>query len=237
MLNGKQISLNIKLSGDVPFSFSRWLAFLKKLSVFLNAGPIKSKQSGYSNTVVSSFDGGMILAQYFTVESTLKVDIFTRHGIDINALAGLIKDNMNVFSVDTTCTDYVRSVRSDAGKEFGWHVTIDLVGCNENVLHAEAIQKYSADLVKALDMKPYGECQTPYFGVESDTTKGHSLVQLIETSLISGHFSDFYRSAHIDIFSCKPYDAKAALVFTLEHFGGNINRYECFTRYCKGKEE
>jgi len=32
------------------------------------------------------------------------------------------------------------------------------------------------------------------------------MIQLIETSLISGHFANLTNSAYIDIFSCKGYD-------------------------------
>ena len=115
---------------------------------------------------------------------------------------------------------------------FGWHTTVDLAACNDSVINPDKLQDWCAGLVKLLGMKAYGECQTPYFGEESPVTKGYSLVQLIETSLIAGHFSDHYRSAHIDIFSCKPYEAKAALLYTFEFFGGRIEKYDNVIRYC-----
>jgi S-adenosylmethionine/arginine decarboxylase-like enzyme len=129
--------------------------------------------------------------------------------------------------------DAVTSTEPAAGKTiFGWHTSIDLAGCNENVLSAIKLNEWCAGLVKQLGMKTYGECITPYFGAESEITKGYSLVQLIETSLISGHFSDHYRSAHIDIFSCKPYEGKTALLYTFEFFGGRIENYSNIVRYC-----
>ena len=40
---------------------------------------------------------------------------------------------------------------------------------------------------------------------------GYSLVQLIETSAITGHFCDKSGDAYIDVFSCKDFDTAAAL--------------------------
>jgi S-adenosylmethionine/arginine decarboxylase-like enzyme len=43
-------------------------------------------------------------------------------------------------------------------------------------------------------------------------------VQLIETSCISGHFSEWWGSAYINIFSCKKFSAQKAKVFTAKFF-------------------
>ena len=40
---------------------------------------------------------------------------------------------------------------------------------------------------------------------------GYSLVQLIETSAITGHFCDLSGDAYIDIFSCKDFDVELAV--------------------------
>jgi CRISPR type III-B/RAMP module RAMP protein Cmr1 len=68
-------------------------------------------------------------------------------------------------------------------------------------------------------MKAYGEPMTPYFGLNNEHTKGYSLLQFIETSSISGHFSEFTRAAYINIFSCKAYDMEKAEKFTKDFFG------------------
>ena len=116
---------------------------------------------------------------------------------------------------------------------YGWHVSVDLVGCNEKVTDAEAIKKFARDLCKVIDMVPYGEPLVPFFGEKNEVTKGHSLLQFVETSSITGHFSDHYRSAHIDVFSCKEFSDEKVVAFCIEVFGGKpivINRQ---TRYCK----
>jgi S-adenosylmethionine/arginine decarboxylase-like enzyme len=44
------------------------------------------------------------------------------------------------------------------------------------------------------------------------------MIQLIETSLISGHFANLTNSAYIDIFSCKAYDPDTVAEFTRKFF-------------------
>ena len=53
-------------------------------------------------------------------------------------------------------------------------------------------------------MQRFGECQVVDFG--SGRVAGYSMVQLISTSLISGHFANDTNNAYLDIFSCKGYD-------------------------------
>ena len=67
-------------------------------------------------------------------------------------------------------------------------------------------------------MKKYGKTLLPYFGEKAAYTKGYSLVQLIETSSVTGHFSDFWSTAYINIFSCKKYDKDLAKKFTKQFF-------------------
>jgi hypothetical protein len=43
-------------------------------------------------------------------------------------------------------------------------------------------------------------------------------VQLIETSLISGHFANLTNAIYIDVFSCKIYDPYQAAEFTRQFF-------------------
>ena len=46
------------------------------------------------------------------------------------------------------------------------------------------------------------------------------MVQLIETSLVSGHFANLTNTAYIDVFSCKPYDPDIIKNFTEKFFEG-----------------
>jgi len=98
---------------------------------------------------------------------------------------------------------------------WGKETIINLYECipvSENTIRA-----YAKKICELIDMKPYGEPLVPYFG--NEFTKGFTLVQLIETSSIVGHFAEESNSAYINIFSCKDYDGIEAAEFTKDFFG------------------
>lgn len=82
------------------------------------------------------------------------------------------------------------------------------------------IREYVHQLCELIDMKRFGECQVVHFG-EDEKVAGFSMVQLIETSLISGHFANATNSAYLDIFSCKSYDPAVVAEFTKNFFKGD----------------
>ncbi len=101
---------------------------------------------------------------------------------------------------------------------WGYSTSIDLKKCNgESIRSARIIREYVKKLIELIDMKAYGLPEVVKFG-ESEDVKGYTLVQLIETSLISAHFVDKDNSAYIDIFSCKDYDSNIAAVFSQNFF-------------------
>lgn len=113
---------------------------------------------------------------------------------------------------------------SNIKKEFcdtnawGLLTSVDLYGCNpETIRDARAIKRYVDELCELIEMKQFGETQIVNFG-EDEKVAGYSMVQLIETSLISGHFANKTNSAYIDIFSCKYYEPSVAVEFTKKFF-------------------
>lgn len=101
---------------------------------------------------------------------------------------------------------------------WGLLTSVDLYGCNpETIRDATAIKKYVDELCELIEMKQFGETQIVNFG-EDEKVAGYSMVQLIETSLISGHFANKSNSAYIDIFSCKYYEPTVAVEFTKKFF-------------------
>jgi S-adenosylmethionine decarboxylase len=115
------------------------------------------------------------------------------------------------------------SAESEAGGRditFGYELILDLHECDPAIMRSGAkIQQYSKELCRIIDMKPYGEPQTPYFGEKNEYTKGYSLLQFIETSSITGHFSEGKGSIYLNIFSCKTFDPKKAETFSKKFFG------------------
>ena len=108
---------------------------------------------------------------------------------------------------------------------------VDLKECELEIIKSEArLTEYVDTLCELIKMKKFGEIQLPYFGLDKKETKGYSLLQFIETSSITGHFSEYLRKAYINIFSCKKYDYKLALKFTKDFFGAKTAKYKYIER-------
>ena len=96
---------------------------------------------------------------------------------------------------------------------------MDLSGCNlEKLASREAVIDFVDKLCKLIDMKKFGETFCERFGLGLDHAAGYSVVQLIESSSITGHFSELWRKAYINVFSCKKFDPEAVKKFTQEFF-------------------
>jgi len=101
---------------------------------------------------------------------------------------------------------------------WGMLTSLDLTKCNpETIRSAKKIKQYVVELCELIEMKRFGECTIVYFG-EDEAVAGFSMTQLIETSLISGHFANLSNNSYIDIFSCKPYDPNVVAEFTKNFF-------------------
>lgn len=110
--------------------------------------------------------------------------------------------------------------------ETSWGIScsVDVKNCNPVIIrNAELIRDYVVKLCKLIDMKRFGDCQVVHFG-EDEKVAGFSMAQLIETSLISGHFANATNAVYIDVFSCKTYDPAIVADFTKEYFKGDSVR-------------
>ena len=95
---------------------------------------------------------------------------------------------------------------------WGKHLIIDMTaGDRERVRSAEHISRFVETLVETIGMKAYGAPLLEHFAEHLPEAAGYSLVQLIETSAITGHFCDRSGDAYIDIFSCKDFAAELAV--------------------------
>jgi S-adenosylmethionine decarboxylase len=109
--------------------------------------------------------------------------------------------------------------KSSTKRIFGYELIMDLYECDLSVMSSKKqIAEYVDKLCRLIDMKKYGKPLIPYFGLEKPQTKGYSLLQFIETSSITGHFSEYWRTTYLNIFSCKPYDYKLAARYTKDFF-------------------
>jgi S-adenosylmethionine/arginine decarboxylase-like enzyme len=107
----------------------------------------------------------------------------------------------------------------EASGAWGIATAIDMYDCNPEILRsAEAIDRFTREVCDRLGVKRFGDPQIVRFGSDPKVY-GYSMVQLIETSLVSAHFAEDSNAVYLDIFSCKWYDAGAATVYARQFFG------------------
>jgi S-adenosylmethionine/arginine decarboxylase-like enzyme len=112
---------------------------------------------------------------------------------------------------------------------WGKHLIVDASGCKLVLMKDTAfIADFTKDLVKEIDMVAYGEPQIIHFG--SGDKEGFTLVQLIETSNISGHFANDLRAIFLDVFSCKDFDEKIVIEMVRNWFGAEDVNYTILRR-------
>jgi len=93
-------------------------------------------------------------------------------------------------------------------KYWGFESTHDCSNGDKSLITSKSnIIAFTKTLVNAIDMKPYGEPMVVHFAEHDESKAGYSLVQLIETSSITGHFVDSTGEFYLNVFSCKNFDA------------------------------
>lgn len=104
---------------------------------------------------------------------------------------------------------------------WGISCNIDIYNCDPAIIRdADRIRLFVRELCERIGMRRFGETQVVHFG-EEERVAGFSMVQLIETSLISAHFANLTNTVYLDVFSCKPYDLDEVAAFAQEFFKGD----------------
>lgn len=112
---------------------------------------------------------------------------------------------------------------------FGYHLMLDCSGC-EKIDDRKNIYNFIKELVPRIDMIAHGEPIIEYL-LPGDPKQGYSLMQLITTSNISGHFMELNGTAYFDIFSCKDFDLKLAQDIVKKYFNPKKIRVNFVTRH------
>lgn len=116
-----------------------------------------------------------------------------------------------------TSNCYTETTVAKDNEYWGYHLILDCTDCDKEVITSkEKLKEFIENLVDAIEMKAYGEPNIVWFG--SGKTTGYSLIQLIETSSITGHFVDATGEAYLDIFSCKLFDTEIAKQVIRKYF-------------------
>ena len=132
--------------------------------------------------------------------------------------------------ITNTSVPNVSSHKSQTHAAWGISTAVDIYGCNPNTIRSrEQIVRFTHQLCDLLGVKRFGETQVVRFG-DDPRVYGYSMVQLIETSLVSAHFAEDSNAVYLDIFSCKWYDAEAAGEFARRYFGGQSVRVQTCLR-------
>ena len=132
-------------------------------------------------------------------------------------------ESFNVDEIIKTPRLYPISWKSEYKQKDPWGVltSVDIYECSPDIIRdADSIRQFVKELCKMIDMKRFGECSVVHFG-EDEAVEGFYMTQLIETSLISGHFANATNAAYLDIFSCKYYDPRDVAQFALSFFKGS----------------
>lgn len=116
-----------------------------------------------------------------------------------------------------------------AFKPWGFHLVIDAVKCDLVAIKSKStIAAFVKYLVKEIDMKAYGPPRIVRFG--DGNKMGYTLVQLIETSNITAHFSEETGNAYLDVFSCKSFHPDTALNCIKKYFSPSHMKTRFFKR-------
>jgi len=114
----------------------------------------------------------------------------------------------------------------EASGAWGIATALDLYECDgETIRSYDKIYEFTVELCRQIKVNRYGEPLIVHFG-QDERVAGYSMVQLIETSLVSGHFANLTNHTYLDIFSCAYYDPATVARFSQDFFGAksyNIN--------------
>ncbi len=111
--------------------------------------------------------------------------------------------------------------RQESPALWGLLTSVDIYDCDPaSIRDADMIKRFVAELCDLIEMRRFGETLVVHFG-EEERVAGYSMVQLIETSLISAHFANASNAVYLDVFSCKLYDPEVVVEFARRYFGGS----------------
>lgn len=104
-------------------------------------------------------------------------------------------------------------------KSFGPHLTLDLKGCPKEILENYELHfNYLKTLPQMIDMTPITQPYVfPYSGLVPED-KGITGIVIIAESHLSIHSFQEKEYTFIDIFSCKDFDVKSAVEYTVNVF-------------------
>lgn len=105
---------------------------------------------------------------------------------------------------------------------FGKELILDLKNCDSETFSRTSIAEWFAAICKATDMKAVRQEWWEQYGQPEPYLNGVTGVQFISTSSIVVHACPDLDEIHINIFTCKDFDAEVAKNLTLDWFKGEV---------------
>jgi S-adenosylmethionine/arginine decarboxylase-like enzyme len=126
-------------------------------------------------------------------------------------------------------TQKLKIVTKVDNMHWGYHLMLDCSGC-VHIDSRDNIYKFVKDLIKEIDMVAHGEPVIEYL-LPGDPKQGYSLMQLITTSNICGHFMELDGTAYFDVFSCKKFEISVAENVVKKYFNPKKIKVNFLTRH------
>jgi len=113
----------------------------------------------------------------------------------------------------------MKNLKQKYQKKNGQELILDLSNCDFKIISSpKKISEYVNKVCNLIKVKKYGRTIIKRFGTKGKWGKGYSFFQFIEESSISGHFVEGQNSAYLNVFSCKPFNAKITTEFSKKFF-------------------
>ena len=166
---------------------------LRKAAIQANSIPLESETHKFEPQGITGF---IILADSHISVHTwpekkyAAVDIFTCGKKSTPYVAiEFLKKQFNAEKVEIKEVKRGKEKIKEPTQTFGLELTIDLFDCDKEIIDSkEKILEFNEKLCDLIDMKRYGKPFIERFADGTDA-EGYSLAQMIETSLVSGHFA------------------------------------------------
>jgi 8-oxo-dGTP pyrophosphatase MutT (NUDIX family)/S-adenosylmethionine/arginine decarboxylase-like enzyme len=107
--------------------------------------------------------------------------------------------------------------KSEAGKHWGYHLILDISGCNEGIDDETTVRAFFKDLLAITKMKPIGDLIVVRVD-NPEEGRGLTAVQIITTSTITFHGDDDQWCLYFDLFSCAAFDPRAVIDLVKKYF-------------------
>ena len=114
---------------------------------------------------------------------------------------------------------------------WGYHLMIDVHGCNDNIKDKNAVIAFCDTLVREIDMEAIGRPWVEQTAMHAPDKAGFTLVQIIQTSSIVAHFIDEPGDIYLDVFSCKKFKIETVEACVDRWFKPKKKRVNYITRH------